>query len=32
MANLAIVDILPFFVVSLFWGVTNPFIEMFSRK
>lgn len=24
-------DILPFFVVSLFWGGTNPFIEKYSR-
>ena len=26
------IDILPFFVVSLFWGVTNPFIERYSHN
>lgn len=24
-------DLLPFFVVSLFWGGTNPFIEKYSH-
>lgn len=29
--SLTLVDILPMFVVSLFWGVTNPFIEKYTH-
>lgn len=28
---LTLKDILPFFIVSLFWGGTNPFIEKYSH-
>ena len=29
--SLTLIDILPMFVVSLFWGVTNPFIEKYTH-
>ena len=29
--TLTFTDILPMFVVSLFWGVTNPFIEKYTH-
>lgn len=30
--ELQISDVIPFLMVSLFWGITNPFIEQSSRR
>jgi hypothetical protein len=32
MDSLNITDILPFLLVSLLWGVSNPFIEKYSKN
>ena len=29
---LGIHDVMPFFIVSLFWGITNPFLEITSHQ